>query len=178
MNTLPPCLILLWGVPAAGKSTLAYDLVRVFADKFGRELCHLGTDRLNQAILGDQFHQDVRSCLYEGILNLADGLLSKGKSVLVEGTFLKPDWRHRLSDLAAHHNARYIKVQIECRLSLVLQRNAARTQTQRVPEDFMRKAHQSARDQAKDSDFVFDTELVKPQGLARFLVGEMTRESA
>lgn len=172
-----PSIILLWGAPAAGKSTLASSIARLYSDKFGVELCHLGTDRLSQAILGDSFDADIRDSLYASLMELSSQFLKKNRSILVEGTFLEPRWRRELEAVAGLYAVPLLSVQIECRLALREQRNRGRAEAELVPEGFLRNSHERAKNQLGDADFVFDTELLDSQRLARYLFGEMERLS-
>lgn len=169
-------IILLWGAPAAGKSTLARRIAEHYEQRWGHPLCHLGTDRMNQAVLGDAFDPLIRTSLYHGILSLAENLLASGRPVLIEGTFLDDAWRVKLEALSERLAVKLLSVQVECRLALRESRNECRLEKERVPTEYLQQCHHLAQNQAGDADYVFDTELLQAEGLAQFLLGA-TREA-
>ena len=168
---MKPWIILLWGAPAAGKSTLARCLSAEYQRRTGGVLPHLGTDKLNASIMGDNYEGSIRPQLYDCLLHLAEGLLAAGLSVMLEGTFLKPEMRRKVALIAERSEARLLSVQVECRLALRESRNGRRTPGAHVAESYLRQAHELAKDQIRQADFVFDTELHDPEGLAVFLLG-------
>jgi predicted kinase len=171
MKTPKPWVILLWGAPAAGKSTLARKVAEEYQHRTGRVLPHLGTDKLNRSVMGEQFVGGIRRHLYSCLINLAEGLLEVGQPVLLEATFLEREWRRQVRRLASSYNVSVVSAQVECRLALRESRNGRRSATEHVPESFLRKAHQLAKNQIECADFVFDTELNDCDSLARFLMG-------
>lgn len=173
MEEHKPWIILLWGAPAAGKSTLANEIVDQYQRRTGRVLPHLGTDKLNQSVMGEKFIGGIRPRLYHCLQNLAEGLLEAGQSVLVEGTFLNPDSRERMKRLASEQRVRLVSAQVGCRLALRESRNSRRSSAAHVPDSFLQKAHQLAGNQIHQADFFFDTELNESESLARFLLGSV-----
>lgn len=163
-------LLLLWGAPAAGKSTLAHNIVTEYARSHGRLPAHIGTDKLNHAVLGEEFEKSFRVCLYECLYTLAEGALRAGRPVIVEGTFLKDEQRRALQDIADKHSVLFLSVQVECRLRLRESRNNRRPDATRVPQSFLFHAHESAKNQIGQAHFVFDTELHNSRRLAKFLL--------
>ncbi len=135
-----PWVVLFWGAPAAGKSTLANRLVEYCAER-GQLLGHLGTDRLNATTFGGQFDGRLRDGLYEGMFTMAAGFLSAGRSLVIEGTFLRQEQRQRLERLCEERGARLLSVCVECPLPARLLRNRHRSVTERVPEKWLRRAH-------------------------------------
>lgn len=170
MNTNQPWILLLWGAPAAGKSTLCEHLKTEYQHRLGKRLCHLGTDRLNQAVLDDHFEAGLRHALYEQLIALSGRLLADGRPLLLEGTFLDDAWRQRLAEVARHQGARLLSVQLECRLSVRAARNQRRPEHLLVPDKFLRQSHHRAKSQLTEGDFVFDTEVTEPGRLANFLL--------
>lgn len=168
---MKPWIILLWGAPAAGKSTLARCLSAEFQRRTDNVLPHLGTDKLNSSIMGDNYEGTIRPQLYDCLLHLTEGLLGAGLPVMLEGTFLRPELRRKVAAIAEKLEARLMSVQVECRLALRETRNDRRTLGAYVPESYLRQAHHLAKEQIRQADFVFDTELHEPGGLAVFLLG-------
>ena len=170
-RSMKPWLILLWGAPAAGKSTLARCLSAEYQRRTHDVLPHLGTDKLNASIMGDNYEGSIRPQIYDCLLHLTEGLLVAGLPVMLEGTFLRPEMREKVALIAEHSEARLLSVQVECRLALRESRNDRRNVGAHVPESYLRQAHHLAKDQIRQADFVFDTELHEPEGLAAFLLG-------
>lgn len=135
-----PWVVLFWGAPAAGKSTLANRLVEYWAQR-GLMLGHLGTDRLNASTFGGQFDRVLRDGLYEGMFTMASRFLEAGKCLVIEGTFLESAQRQRLERLCRERGARLLTVCVECPLPARLLRKRHRSVSERVPESWLRRAH-------------------------------------
>lgn len=178
MSMNKPWILLLWGAPAAGKSTLCECLKSEYQERTGKLLCHLGTDRLNRSLLDDHFDPSVRGSLYRTIATLSSELAAQGRCVLVEGTFLCDEWRRHLLESARSADARLLSVQLECRLNQRLKRNSGRPSHELVPEKFLEECHHRAKLQWSEADFVFDTELTAARGLATFLLNELRVDPA
>ncbi|MBI3929234.1 MAG: AAA family ATPase [Armatimonadetes bacterium] len=149
-----PWIILLWGAPAGGKTTLARLLLERCRTLV---VCHLSPDGLNRSALGDRFVSSVRVGLYEGVLTLGEHFLASGASLLLDGTFLQPDLRRRVTELAARTRTPLISVLVHCPLAARLARNRNRTGFERVPEPWLRDAHCRAGAQAGEAGLVVDT---------------------
>jgi predicted kinase len=121
--------------------------------------------------MGDNYEGSIRPQLYDCLLQLTEGLLAVSKPAMLEGTFLKPRMRRKVELIAEKSKARLLSVQVECRLSLRESRNERRTPGAHVPDSYLRQAHHLAKEQIRQADFVFDTELHDPERLAGFLLG-------
>ena len=155
---------------------MARNIVELYSREHRVGLCHLGTDRLNQSVLDGRFDGGIRESLYGSLIHLTEELISQGRPVLVEGTFLKAAWRERLMSAARRHGVPSLSVQIECRLALRESRNQGRSNADFVPQKFLRTSHEEAKNQLGDADFVFDTELMDPERLARFLLDQIQKD--
>lgn len=133
-----PWVVLCWGAPAAGKSTVA----REFCQR--RQVPRLSSDAVNQALIGDRFQADLRPAIYEGLLAMAEAILTKGGRLVLDGTFLEPAARQRVEELARQHGAVFLSVQVECSLGERIRRNALRRASEKVPEDYLTRAHSRA----------------------------------
>lgn len=156
-------VIMLWGAPAAGKTTVARALLERLRTQRGLILPHLSTDQLSRAILGDEFVSEVRRALYEGLITIADQILQAGGGVLLDGTFLTPALREQVRKIARERRAVFLSVQIACPLSQRKLRNAARGPAERVPEAWLERAHYSALAGKSHGDLVLDTERLAPE---------------
>ncbi len=91
----PGSIVLLFGPPAAGKSSLARELVARYRALGGTPpLIYLGTDPLREVIAGRSFVASIRPSVYEGMRVMADEA-TKG-----------PEDLHRLADEAAYASKR------------------------------------------------------------------------
>lgn len=151
-------VIMLWGAPAAGKTTVARTLLDELRQRRGLILPHVSTDALNRAILGEEFVSDVRRALYEGLITIADQILMAGGGVLLDGTFLTPALREKVKAMAQERRAVFLSVQVACSLNVRKLRNAARGEVERVPEEWLEKAHYSALAGKTHGDLLVDTE--------------------
>lgn len=159
-------LLLLWGAPAAGKSTLTELLLDRLRRAHHRPVCHLGTDSLNQTLLGPCFDPEIRPALYEGLLNMVEGSLAVRRSVLVEGTFLDPTYRGRLWETATRLRIPIFSVSVHCGLPSRLERNRRRSAEALVPNDYLLRSHRNSRAQFGQAHLLVDTEQLSPQQAA------------
>jgi predicted kinase len=113
----PPLLLIVRGLMGTGKSTLASALQESL------EIELLQTDALRRELLGssdepalygeDHYSWENRLSVYEEMLRRAEPMLAKGRSVILDGTFLTRALRARAASLARRHQA--IPVVIHCR---------------------------------------------------------------
>lgn len=147
-----PWLLLLWGAPAAGKTTVAKSILAYWAQR-GLIVPHLSSDALNRAMIGEHFQRELRPIIYEGLLTMAESILKSGRPLVLDGTFLEQKTRNRIREMAALQ----LHVQITCPLSTRLLRNAARSHSERVPNAWVRDAHYKAEFARRDANLVIDT---------------------
>jgi len=126
----PPALVVLCGLPGAGKSTFARRL---------RErvpLAVLESDRLRKLLFGRPTYSPQESRrLFRAIHALADRLLARGIPVLIDATNLREAHRRPLYEMAERHGARLVVVQVEAPPHLVRHR-LRRRQERRPPDDW------------------------------------------
>lgn len=133
--TEKPWVVLCWGAPAAGKSTVAREFCR------RHQLPRLSSDAVNQALIGDRFQAELRPAIYHGLLAMAESILEGGGRLVLDGTFLDPVARSQVKALAERYGAVFLSLQIVCSLGERLRRNGLRPDSERVPEDWLRQAH-------------------------------------
>ncbi|MFN8614284.1 MAG: ATP-binding protein [Vulcanimicrobiota bacterium] len=133
--TQKPWLVLCWGAPAAGKSTVA----RLFCARHG--VPRLSSDAVNQALIGDRFMAELRPAIYEGLLAMGQAILARGGRLVMDGTFLEAASRARVKQLCQDQGAVFVSLQVQCSLGERLRRNALRPDCERVPEDWLMNAH-------------------------------------
>lgn len=151
--------ILLFGPPAAGKSSLARDLLtRYRAIAAEPAMLYLGTDALRETISGKAYLSSARSVVYDGVLSLLASGLRQGHHVLVDGNYLEPAHRERLTEVVEQCQARLLKVLVSCRLEVGLRRNAARMPSERVPEAYLTEVYGRLEAARETADLSFDSE--------------------
>lgn len=170
-----PWIVLCWGAPAAGKSTIS----RALCESLGAAVPRLSSDGINQALIGSHFDPGLRPVIYSGLLRMAEGILRCGRGVVLDGTFLRHDARAQVSALADRCGAVYLAVQVECPLPLRIARNCVRPPAERVPDKWLREAHARAHHGGGDTHLRIDTSIVpleeSVQAICRQLLARMKR---
>lgn len=161
-----PTVLLLWGAPAAGKSTIARLVLEGYRARTGRVLPRLGTDEIRRAILGQEFVAEVRNAVYDGIVSIVERVTADGLDVMVDGNYLDGWRRRQLIDVCGRTSARLVSVHVWCGLEERLRRNAMRTGTEKVPEEWVRQAHTMAEGCHGEADHVVDGAGERPAEVA------------
>lgn len=149
-------LVLCWGAPAAGKSTIA----REFCARHG--LPRLSSDAVNQALIGDRFIAELRPAIYQGLLAMSEAILEKGGRLVLDGTFLDPAARAQVHQLCQRHGAVFVSLQVQCSLNERLRRNSLRSEAERVPQDWLMNAHCRAA-LGSQGELAVDTQRCQPE---------------
>ena len=162
--------MLLWGAPAAGKTSVARHLVEGYRARTGRVLPRLGTDDIRRAVLGQDFVAEVRNSVYDGIVAMCERITADGLDVLVDGNYLDGWRRRQIVDVCARTSARLISAHVHCTLEERLRRNALREGAEHVPEEWVRKAHDMAVAALPDASLVIDGMQERPEAAAARLL--------
>ena len=130
-NQYESSLIVLCGLPGAGKSTLARHIVELTAAKAGflhssQRCIHVEFDAIN----GQDF-ADIRERSRELVVNE----LKKGGIVIVDDNQFYKSMRKEYARLATLYHAAYLLVYVDVPLKHALRRNEARQGKQRVPDE-------------------------------------------
>jgi aminoglycoside phosphotransferase family enzyme/predicted kinase len=113
-----PSLLIVGGLMGTGKSSLAAKLAEAFGakllstDHFRRSL--LGASRLPAGYAEGNYVPCLRDRIYDEVLHEASDALCKGRSVILDGTFLTHDRRRRAYDLGRRHNVVPLYVMCTC----------------------------------------------------------------
>ena len=152
-------VVLLFGPPAAGKSSLARELLTRYR-ALGPEppLLYLGTDALRETISGRNYVASARSVVYAGVVGLLEAALGTDHNVLVDGNYLEPEYREQITTAVARSGSRLLKVLVTCRLEVGLRRNSSRMPDERVPDDYLEKVYARVPEAREDSDIALDSE--------------------
>lgn len=174
--------ILLFGPPAAGKSSLARDLLtryRALGDP--TPLLYLATDPLREAISGRDYVPSARTVVYDGVQAMLASALASGHHVLIDGNYLDPHHRAGLVAVAQQAQARLLKVLVFCDLEVSLRRNATRLGKERVPEDYLRGVYGGLEQAVAAADLCFRSEdslAGKEADLLTWLLGSLPPKQA
>lgn len=152
-DALPKYLVVMSGLPATGKSTVAGVLSK------GLKAKHISTDKIRADLYpsekydretkySDHAKKKVYTLLYEN----AEGALDKGESVVMDGTFLR-NTRDGLLDLANNHNAQLVFVKTTCPEVEISRRMVNR----KTHSDYFSEAYENVYEQMK-------TKLSSPDG--------------
>lgn len=154
-----PWIVLCWGAPAAGKSTLAHALCQSLPFCVPR----LSSDAMNRALIGEAFLAELRPAIYEGLLAMGEAILKQGGRLVLDGTFLQPQARQQVAELARRCGACLLSVQVECPLELRARRNSGRPDWEKVPAGWLHQAHSRARLGRRDCHLLLDTSALSTQ---------------
>jgi uncharacterized protein len=132
-------LFVVHGLTGSGKSTLAAAL----ADELGAEW--LSTDSIRRQLFGvsaepaaygeGNYQVDRRMAVYNALFAAAEGDLSDGLSVVLDGAFLTAELRLRAADLARHCGVRAFFVHCSCPDGIARQRIAKRARAGGAPSE-------------------------------------------
>ena len=100
MHSDCPILIVIFGLPGTSKTTFA----TLLSNQLG--IKHFNTDII-RSLSGksQQYNEEDKAFIYDGMLNLVRLEFEKGKSVIVDATFYKKKLRKRFKDLAQEYDA-------------------------------------------------------------------------
>jgi len=126
-----PAVIIVGGLMGTGKSTLAARIARAI----GASL--LSTDRIRRILLGastspanygqQNYRPSHRDRVYEELFVHAARALDRGRSVVLDGTFLTANRRQCVAALSRQHRSTPLYVECHCPRDVALARLAART---------------------------------------------------
>ena len=117
----PPRLVVVCGLPGAGKTTVA----EAAADRLGATL--LRTDVVRKELFGDpQYSARESRSTYEEVFDRAGETLAAGESTVLDGTFRLATRRERARAVAADHGAAFTLMRVTCEESVAKARIRAR----------------------------------------------------
>jgi predicted kinase len=167
------CLVQLWGAQAAGKTAVAKAVVAGFHQRTGLLLPHLSTDDIGRAILGPVHVGRTRALLYDAMLLMAERFVQMQWSAMLDATFLEPQRRAQVRDLASRLGTPLRSVLVHCSLASRLERNRLRPGVECVPDDVVIGAHERAEAARQDADQIVDTDRMQPDEAARIILDWM-----
>ncbi len=107
MKKTTPRLVLVFGLPGTGKSTLAAELAQRLA------IVHLNSDIIRENLgKRGQYREGDKQLIYDDLLRLATRELEAGNHVVVDGTFYKKSLRTPFIQLANSRGAALKWIQV------------------------------------------------------------------
>jgi predicted kinase len=125
----PHTLLIACGLPASWKT----ETTEVVADVKGYKMLRTDLIRLEVWKGEDVFDQkiasnmDKRTMVYDEMFRMADELLGKGESVILDATFVTQSLRKRAAEVADKHQATFVIQQTQCPEEVSLRRISERT---------------------------------------------------
>ncbi len=151
-----PVLILVYGLPGVGKSSVSRELSRslnVFhlrTDVLRKELAAMPVGEHGRSGYGEGvYSSDMSADTYRRVLEVGEVLLSHGKSCILDGSFLKREWRLRARELALKLDVPLYSVYCKCAEDVVFERMAARTKD---PSDATQEIYVKMKDHFEPPD--------------------------
>lgn len=159
-------IVLLWGAPAGGKSSIARELVAMHRHKTGRSLPWMSTDAISRTMVGDEFVPELRPIIYDGLLTLASGAVDAGLDVILDGNYVQSAHREKVCRLAESKGALLVSALVHCQLTSRLARNRSRPQSELIPDAYVEMAHNDAFRAQAEATTVIDTDVLSPSEAA------------
>jgi predicted kinase len=153
-----PTLLLVGGLMGTGKSTLARALqdqlgwALISSDTMRKQLADLEPSEPQQNAYGEGVYTPAwTSRVYQNLFDQAATLLSAGRSVLLDASFIRRAHRHAAAQEAALHGANLVFVECQCPREVALQRLTRRWQARLARQQTDSSAESDARPDLYDA---------------------------
>ena len=128
-------LIIFCGIPGCGKTTVA----RIAAQRLPNAIL-IQTDAVRAMLAHQSFSREESKFVYEGCMAVAREALRGGYTVLLDGTFMREDYRNEARDKLGRYSAGVDVVYVACSLATALRRNATRKAS--IPPDKLKSIYE------------------------------------
>jgi predicted kinase len=127
-------LIIFCGIPGSGKTTIAGKV----AERLPKVVL-VQTDVVRGMLGHPNYGADESRFVYDGCIAVAREALRNGYTVLLDGTFMREEYRSKARNELRKHSSRVDVVYVACGIETALRRNGARKA--HVPADKVRSIH-------------------------------------
>ena len=114
-------LLVFCGIPGSGKTTVA----RLVADSVGNSIL-IQTDGIRAMLARPTFSREESRFVYDACFEVAKSALRNGYLVILDGTFMREDYRSEARKRLRGNYSRADAVWVACDLETALRRNARR----------------------------------------------------
>lgn len=129
VNLGPNILLITVGLPASWKTETSEEIAKIKGYTIVR------TDLIRKEVLKNEdifdekvaSNMDKRMLVYDETFRQAEELLKKGKSIIIDATFITQSLRRRAAALAAKYKRTFVILQTQCPREVSLARIAKRT---------------------------------------------------
>lgn len=112
-----PSLIMITGLPGTGKTTVATRLAQHLS------AAHFNTDKIRIALsMQGQYSDAAKARVYDKLLSQSEEALSRGQTVIVDGTFYKQDLRQRFAAMAERLSIQLQWIELRAREAVIKER--------------------------------------------------------
>jgi predicted kinase len=123
-------LILICGLPATGKSTVARKLSKALDGEV------LRTDIVRRRLIKKPtYSEEEKDLIYQTVFLIADFLIKHDVNVVIDGTFYKDSLRKKALEIAKKRGKRFFLIQTSCPEDIVLRRLENRKRNLKSPSD-------------------------------------------
>ena len=127
MNRLAGRLVIFCGIPGSGKTTIAKLVAKDLRDCF-----HVQTDTLRSMISRPGYTKEESELIYRDCILIAREALKAGYDAILDGTFLRDEYRDEAVGKLSRYFASYLIVYVACDPETAYRRNLSRKE--RVPK--------------------------------------------
>jgi predicted kinase len=114
-------LLIFCGIPGSGKTTVA----RLVAQSMEKSIL-INTDNVRAMITRPNYSGDESRTVYDACFAVAKEALRNGYSVLLDGTFMREEYRSEARRSLRRNCSRVDTIWVDCSLETALRRNAQR----------------------------------------------------
>ena len=157
LNLLARRLVIFCGIPGSGKTTIARLVAKSLRDCF-----HIQTDILRSMISRPGYTKEESELVYRDCILIAREALKAGYDAILDGTFLKDEYRDEAVGKLSRYFSSYLVVYVACDPKTAYRRNLSRRD--RVPKKSFLRLYEMM--QEPSSALRIDSATTRPGGAA------------
>jgi len=159
-------LVVFCGIPGSGKTTIAKFVANSFKDSILIE-----TDGVRRMLAQASFSPDESKFVYSACFAIAKEALKAGYFVLLDGTFLREEYRLQARRVLMRYYERVDTVWVKCGVETALERNSARNAV--VPAVKVRAMFDAF--EAPEAGVTVDSSRMTPESASRRVIFALGR---